>query len=139
MIKKIYLLIILFVCCVSVSFAAYVVKLPVTLTQPDGSVISCFASGDEFYNWLHDDNGYVIISNQEGYYCYAVLQNNNIVASQYRVNTVNPAAVGLTPNISISAEAKIARKNAMWKDVPESRFGRQSGYTPQGYSSRRHF
>lgn len=119
MIKKIYLLIILFVCCVSVSFAAYVVKLPVTLTQPDGSVISCFASGDEFYNWLHDDNGYVIISNQEGYYCYAVLQNNNIVASQYRVNTVNPAAVGLTPNISISAEAKIARKNAMWKDVPD--------------------
>ncbi|MDR0368111.1 MAG: hypothetical protein LBH82_03095, partial [Bacteroidales bacterium] len=40
---------------------AYLKNVPQTLTQPDGSIIHCFATGDEFHNWLHDSLGYTII------------------------------------------------------------------------------
>jgi len=44
--------------------AAYLQNVPQTLTQPDGSILECFATGDEFYNYLHDESGYTIIKNQ---------------------------------------------------------------------------
>lgn len=47
--------------------AAYLVDYPVSVTQPNGVVINCYASGDEFYNWLHDENHYTIMQNQDGY------------------------------------------------------------------------
>lgn len=84
-------------------FGAFLRSVPQTLTQPNGSVINCFATGDEYYNWLHDANSYTIIQNKStGYYCYAILQNSQLIASQYVVGVSNPAQVGLTPNINIS-------------------------------------
>jgi hypothetical protein len=69
-------------------------NVPVTITQPDGKVIHCFASGDEFYNWLHDKDGYVIIQNKfTGYYTYAVKLNGKIVSSPYIVGEVDPATI----------------------------------------------
>jgi hypothetical protein len=68
------------------------------ITQPDGQTINCLASGDEFFNWLHDSNGYTIIqSPTDGYYYYAVKKNGSLAPSAYRVNAVNPASVGLEP------------------------------------------
>ena len=42
-------------------FSAWINFSPQTIVQPDGSIIECFGTGDEFYNWLHDENGYTII------------------------------------------------------------------------------
>jgi len=51
------------------AFAAWIDYQPQTITQPDGTQIECFATGDEFYNWLHDENGFTIIQNHnDGYY-----------------------------------------------------------------------
>jgi len=72
------------------------------ITQPDGTVINCFVSGDEFFNWIHDENGYSIIKGSDGYYCYAIKENEKIIASDYRVNTINPADVGISKWIKIS-------------------------------------
>ena len=44
---------------------------PVRITQPDGSEVDIFASGDEFHNWLHDSQNYTIVQNDEGWYVYA--------------------------------------------------------------------
>ena len=44
---------------------------PVKITQPDGSEVDIFASGDEFHNWLHDSQNYTIVQNDEGWYVYA--------------------------------------------------------------------
>ena len=53
--------------------AAYFTSIPMTIAQPNGEQISCFASGDEFFNWLHDSKGYTIIqSASNGYYYYAM-------------------------------------------------------------------
>ena len=85
------------------SIAAPLKNMEVRLTQPDGQVIHCFASGDEFYNYLHDANGYTIVKGEDGFYCYAIHDSQGqVVASIYRVGSVNPASVGLQPNVKIS-------------------------------------
>lgn len=43
--------------------ANYIENMHVRITQPNGEIINCFASGDEFYNWLHDANGFTIVKN----------------------------------------------------------------------------
>ncbi|HCC35193.1 MAG TPA: hypothetical protein DEQ02_05980, partial [Ruminococcaceae bacterium] len=54
------------------AFAAPLSDIPMSLTQPDGSTLECFASGDEYFNYLHDADGNLIMQNPEtGYYVYA--------------------------------------------------------------------
>ena len=60
---------------VSINFivCAYLENIPVELTQPNGTIINCLTSGDEYYHYLHDNSGYTILQNQEdGFYYYAV-------------------------------------------------------------------
>jgi M6 family metalloprotease-like protein len=98
---------------VSNLYAAYLKNVPQCLVQPDGAVIHCFATGDEFHNWLHDSAGYTIIQDiQTGYYVYAVQSGNDIVASKHIVGAVNPAALGLKPYANISAEAMQSKRAA---------------------------
>lgn len=91
------------------NYAAYFKNLPQTIVQPSGEKIECFASGDEFFNFLHDANGYVIIQSQDGYFYYAVEENEDIIPSKYIVNTVNPEIVGLKKWARISNEKYIAK------------------------------
>jgi len=93
--------------------AAYLKDVPVTLTQPNGDTLHCFASGDEFYNFLHDENGYTIIQNTQGYYMYAIYDGDNIVSSNFIAGTVNPSQVGLQPNITISS-SEYQKRRAQW-------------------------
>jgi len=106
-------LITLMVLCVGFQFyshGAYLRNVPITKTQPDGTKIECFATGDEFYNWLHDTDGYTIVRNNAGYYCYAILDGEDLVASQYIVGAVSPKSVSsLTPHTNLSGE-KIREK-----------------------------
>ncbi len=56
-------------------------NVPITLTQPDGTEISCYASGDEFYHWFHDANGNVIVQDPvTGFYCYREKKTNKLSA-----------------------------------------------------------
>ena len=49
-------------------FSALLYDVPVELKQPDGSTLHCFASGDEYYSRLHDQNDYTITqSNEDGF------------------------------------------------------------------------
>ena len=110
--------------------AAYLVDVPITITQPDGTVIHCFATGDEYYNWAHDADGYTIIQDSRtGYYCYAILNGDELTASQYVVGTVTPQSVSLTPNINISGEKISEIRNAIIQSDPQNA-ARQSSGTP---------
>ncbi|HTZ18485.1 MAG TPA: M6 family metalloprotease domain-containing protein, partial [Dissulfurispiraceae bacterium] len=98
-------LIFLLICGHSAIWAAPLRNLPVTLTQPDGSVISCFASGDEFFNWYHDEKGYKIIQDPAtGYYVYAVKVNDDFVPSSHIAGRANPESLNLEPHASLSTE-----------------------------------
>ena len=101
--KKLFLVLALVMGVFQWAFAAPLKNIPVRLTQPDGQVIECFASGDEFYNYVHDANGFTFVKDAEGYYCYAMHDSQGeVIASPYRVNSVDPASVGLQPYVKIS-------------------------------------
>jgi M6 family metalloprotease-like protein len=68
--------------------SAYLRNVPVQVRQPDGEIISLFASGDEFYNWIHDANGYTIVRNPEtGYFVYAGKKDGALFPSSRRVSS----------------------------------------------------
>jgi len=99
--KKILLLLLFSIWCSFLNAAPFR-YLPCSITQPNGEVIECFASGDEFFNWLHDQDGYTIIQAPDGYYYYATKQDGKLIPSVYQVNKVKPAAIGLQKWAKIS-------------------------------------
>jgi M6 family metalloprotease-like protein len=97
------------------SKAAYFKFVPIVLTQPDKTVINCYASGDEFYHWLHDEDGYTIIQSEgDGYYYYAVKEGENLVPSQVRVGSKIKSALNVTPWLKVS----VARYNVLRQEGP---------------------
>jgi len=78
------------------SEAAYFRFLPYTVKQPDGIVINCFVSGDEYFNWLHDQDGYTIIQGDDGYFYYAKTSGDKVVPTTWLAGKTNPSRVGLT-------------------------------------------
>jgi len=102
------------------TFAAWLNFEPQTITQPDGTVIECFATGDEYYNWLHDKDGYTIIQDKEtGYYSYAILDGKELVSSAHIVGQIDPSTIGLSPWTNISGEQmKLKRSEFLNNHMP---------------------
>jgi M6 family metalloprotease-like protein len=98
--------------------AAPLTFLPQVLRQPDGGILNCFASGDEFYNWLHDKDGFTIIQDQQsGYYVYARLQNEEIVPTSLIALRSNPASAGLQPWIKLPPHKILERRAQLRKTI----------------------
>ena len=123
--RKFYLLMMLFLTAGTFVYAAYLENVPQTIKQPDGEVIHCFASGDEFYHWLHYENGFTIVLNpDDGFFYYGIRRGEEVVPSDYIVNSVDPASVGLTSGAKISKSLYQERKNEFmrpmksFKDAP---------------------
>lgn len=94
--------------------AAYFSNLPYTLRQPNGDTFDCLITGDEYYHYLHDADGFTIVKNpQTGYYVYAVKENGQVVPSPYVAGKVSPRSVGLVSGVRISAAEWQARRSAM--------------------------
>ena len=54
---------------------------PAMVHQPDGSTLTIVLHGDEFLNYLTTSDGYTVVKNKAGYYTYARLNGNQLVAS----------------------------------------------------------
>ena len=94
----------------SISFGALLNNIPLNLLQSDGSKISCFSSGDEYYVRLHDAQDFTIIQDtHDGFYYYAQLINNHVVPTVYRADKPLPETVNLQPEIYISKEEYLHR------------------------------
>jgi len=94
--------------------AAYIANIETTVNQPDGTELHLYASGDEFYNWLHDENGYTIIQSEtDGYYYYAQKSGDLLEPSTHRVFTVDPVNIGLEPYLKLSAEHIQQKRESM--------------------------
>ncbi len=82
---------------------AWLEWVPQIIEQPDGEVIECFATGDEFYRWLHDADGYTIVLNPaDGYFYYGTRQGEEVIPTRHKVGRINPARAGLNPWARIS-------------------------------------
>jgi M6 family metalloprotease-like protein len=86
---------------------AYLRNFPVTVVQPSGERLEVFASGDEFYNWLHDKDGFTIIKDPEtGYYVYATEKDGELLSSGYIVNRIDPHNIGLDKYLKQTPEKR---------------------------------
>ncbi|MFA5816068.1 MAG: hypothetical protein WC865_10650, partial [Bacteroidales bacterium] len=85
--------------------AAYLTNVPQTLKQPDGTILQCYATGDEYHNWLHDANNFTIIQDPvTGFYVYAAKSGSKLVATSFIAGKVNPAEAGLQPGLNLDPE-----------------------------------
>ena len=126
MIKKLLLLTVFAVAALCAN-AHYVHSMPVKQLQPNGDTLRCFISGDEYYHWLHDADGYTIVKHPStGYYVYAcdnqqaplaAYPNNMLHASNYVAGVVSAAAQrDLRPHI-MPDRMLLQRMRKAW-DVP---------------------
>ena len=53
---------------------------PVQVTQPDGTSITISLHGDEFFHYTTTSDGYTVMKNAAGYYTYARIDGNRLVA-----------------------------------------------------------
>lgn len=58
----------------------------IEVTQPDGSKLMMRIIGDEFFNYNTTADGYTIVKNNDGYFVYALSQNDDLVASKVIVH-----------------------------------------------------
>lgn len=83
--------------------AAYVYRMPYQLIQPDGRIVECFITGDEFFRTIHDENDFTIVQYPEdGFFYYAVKHNNELLPSKYIAGLDNPSKSGLVPGLRIT-------------------------------------
>jgi M6 family metalloprotease-like protein len=68
---------------------------PYSIKQPNGSLVDCFVSGDEYFNWIHDKDGYTIIQAEDGYFYYGETSGDFVMPGKFRVNEIDPNLVGL--------------------------------------------
>lgn len=99
------------------AMAMPVTNMPAMRIQPNGDTLRCWVSGDEFFHRLHDAQGYTIVQNvKTGEFVYADLSNGLLVPTEYVPGKVNPAQVGLRPNL-IPGRRELQRLHHAW-DIP---------------------
>ena len=105
---------------ISAIFATWFDDIPRTITQPNGEIIDCFVTGDQYGRRLHDANDFTMIMNPEdGYYYYAYSDfNGDLIPSDLVVGHGDPEAYGLTSGLSISLEEY--QRNKTFYHNPES-------------------
>ena len=82
--KRFLLFLVLIYGCAVFIQAALLRNVPIKVKQPDGTVLNCLASGDEFYNWLHDKDGYTILRNPAtGFLVYANKVDGKLVPTEF--------------------------------------------------------
>ena len=86
---------------------AYLKNVPIKLIQPNGVILNAFASGDEFYNWVHDKDGYTIIQDpQTGYYVYAIKRDGDLVPSYAFPGLNNPQLLNIPKHLKHSVDKR---------------------------------
>lgn len=57
-------------------------QTPITITQPDGRLLTYILRGDEVVSWCESMDGYTLLANSEGVLCYAMTdKDKNLVCS----------------------------------------------------------
>ncbi|MBO7277843.1 MAG: hypothetical protein J6U84_07785 [Bacteroidales bacterium] len=79
--KHIFILLTLFCFCITL-FAVPAERKLITITQSNGKQLSYWLKGDEFIRWAESIDGYSLLRNQGGDWCYATLnEKGEMVAS----------------------------------------------------------
>ena len=86
-------------------FATWFESIPRSIKLPDGSILNCFITGDQFSRRIHDENNFTIVMNPEdGYFYYAVADDGELIPSEIMVGSSDPELSGFAPGVAISEE-----------------------------------
>jgi M6 family metalloprotease-like protein len=97
--------------------AAWLEKYPVTITQPDGTPLALFLTGDEYHHRVHDDAGYTLLRNSDGWVVYAVVENDCLTPTNIIYGSGSLPG-DIQPNLNISPDKwRQLRKNS--EDAPK--------------------
>ena len=78
--RKILLFLVVGLCCL-MARAIPADPTPVKVNQPDGTTLTIQLHGDEFFHFTTTIDGYTVMKNSGGYYAYARLDGDHLVAS----------------------------------------------------------
>ena len=68
---------------------------PVLVRQPDGSSITLFLKGDEYFHWNEDETGFPVVRSANGSWVYAIEQLGQLSPTAVVAGSVNPLLAGL--------------------------------------------
>lgn len=112
MVRKIPIFLVLILSIISISYSAYIENAPIEAYQPSGLKLELYASGDEYFNRLHDKEGYtVMVHPDDGYYVYAIEKDSRLIPSDYIVGKSNPELLGIPKGLIISEKEYNFRRN----------------------------
>jgi len=77
-------------------------KKPIEFKQPDGTILIIFLKGDEKLHWAETKDGYTLLSNKDGGYEYARLDNNK--------NLINSGKLAHEQDIRTKKEKRFLKK-----------------------------
>src|ERR1035437_7785167 len=117
--KIIYLIVLLF--SVTQVFAIQATPYPISVTQPDGSVLNIYLRGDEFFHYKTTLDGYVLVPDSDGILTYAQLDTNgqlkttNVKASNIEKRTALEKSTisKLTPNLDFTKQLQASSSKRM--------------------------
>ncbi len=102
-IKMRYTFFIFFFLALNIIQSAPIKNLKISINQPNGQIVECYVSGDEYFNYIHDAEGYLILKDlKTGYYTYAVQEKDKFLPTQYIVGKDSPNDKGLPNKIDFS-------------------------------------
>ena len=111
---------------------------PVTRVQPDGSEITVYLKGDEFFRYEVTLDGYLVKKDKKGFYNYAQrVQQGKIISTGVRVNQIE-RRTSIEKNLlktisanqdlsSISAESRAARVKTAPEDLVSQKIYPRTG------------
>ncbi len=118
--KKTITLILIHLIAISAIYAAFYENVPVNLKQADGSVISCYLSGDEFSYRIHDKNNYTLILNPlTANYEFAIQSNESLIPSGILANQ-NPPSIIQKNLIDLNRMKEKQKYNRLAQPSPNS-------------------
>ena len=88
-------------------------EIPREIRLPDGSMLDCYVTGDQYLRRLHDEDNYTIVLNKnDGFYYYAEKNSSNeLVPSAFKVESVDPREIGFEAGLSFGYDEYISKKN----------------------------
>ena len=88
------------------AYSTWLIDIPITLTQPNGQIIECFVTGDQYSRRIHDEQGYTILMNEiDGFYYYADEDNSGgLIPTDILVGVSDPSRYGLEPGYAVSLD-----------------------------------
>lgn len=109
------------------AFAVIAYPYPIKFTQPDKTtVVTLTMKGDEKVHWAETEDGYSLLYNADGYFCYAYLdENGNMQPSGYIATEISArtpevmAFLEKTPKKLRYSRAQINELVSLWNFIDE--------------------